>query len=153
MSKLVEKKVSLVGWGGKQVLLHTVNGHPGVSVFERNRVTAFGLAPWLKGLIAVIPPNARYRHGTPPAPEHVELVLAMRNSAFNDAIEALYTQDIYLLAEAVSTTYMAQQYMGGELLPNLGEIGKRFSGNWGVYVFQTPTAINKKLKTHSVLVA
>jgi hypothetical protein len=151
--KYAEKKISLVGWGTEQVLLHTINGHPGISVVQQNRLKLFGLTPWLKGLIAAMPTKARYCHGTPPAPEHVDMVLQMRRNAVDDAVEAIYTQNIYLLAEAVVTTYMAQQYMGAELLPNKGEIGKRFSGSWGVYVFPEPISNYKDLKTNTVLVA
>jgi hypothetical protein len=151
--KSTEQKISLVGWGEEQVMLHTLNGHPGVSVVENGSVRCFGMVPWLKGLIAVLPPKARYVHGTQPAPEHVEMVLGMRQSAVEDAIQALYTKNIFLLGEAVATTYVAQQYMGGGLMPNLGEIGKRFSGNWGVYIFSTPHHITQKVRKASILVA
>lgn len=149
--KRTEHKVSLVGWGEEQVVLHMINGNPGVTVFRNNKLTLFGMTPWLRGRIAVLPPNANYNHGTPPHPEHVDLVINMRLHAVNDAVSALLSKDINLLAEAVSTTYMAQQYMGGELLPHLGEIGKRFSSKWGVYVFRDPEAMNPLLKTYSLI--
>jgi hypothetical protein len=149
--KLAEKKISLVGWGEKQVMFHTVNGHPGVSVVDNNRITLFGLTPWLRGLVAAVPAEARYCHGTLPDPENAELVSNMRDSAFIDAITALETQDICLLAEAITTTYMAQQYMGAELLPNRGEIAKRFSGRFGLYLFQQPHAVTAELKSNAVM--
>jgi hypothetical protein len=64
MLKYAEKKISLVGWGEWQIMLHTVNNHTGISVVENNRITKFGLAPWLKGLIAVVPPRPATATGT-----------------------------------------------------------------------------------------
>lgn len=149
--KYAEKKISLVGWGEIQVMLHTINGLSGLTVVSDNRIIKFGMTPWLNGLIAVIPTTARYRHGAEPIREHADFILQMRESAFLDAMTAIDNQDVYLLAEAVTTTYMAQQFMGAELLPNKGEIGKRFSGRYGVYVFPEPHAITSDVKSNSVL--
>lgn len=151
MLKYAEKKISLVGWGDQQVMLHTVNGHAGLSVVSENRIIKFGLTPWLQGLVAVIPAPSRYCHGT--LGEHADLVLEMRQNAFEDAMVAIETEDVLLLAEAVTTTYLAQQYMGAELLPNKGEIAKRFSGRFGVYVFNQPHAIDSDIKSKSVIAA
>lgn len=151
--KFVEKKISLVGWGEMQVLLHSCNGHPGFSVFDRNRLTLFGMAPWLKDRVIVLPTTAKYQHGTPPAPEHVDVILEARRRAVAQAVEALYTQDIDLLGLAVTATYAAQRFMGAQPLPELGEIGRRFSGKFGVYLFKNPSAIGKNLRNDSVLVA
>lgn len=153
MLKYGEKKISLVGWGELQVMLHMVNGRAGISVVSDNRITKFGMTPWLQGLIAVIPTTARYCHGKEPLGDCAGLVLSMRRNAFDDAMQAIDNQDVLLLAEAVTATYMAQQYMGAELLPNRGEIAKRFSGRYGVYVFKQPHAIAADIKSNSVLAA
>jgi hypothetical protein len=153
MLKYAEKKISLVGWGEWQVMLHTVNNHTGLSVVENNRITKFGFAPWLKGLIAVVPTKARYCHGHEPLGEHAGMVLEMRRNAFEDAMTAIESQDVLLLAEAVIITYMAQQQMGAELLPNRGEIAKRFSGRFGLYLFGQPLADADDIKSNSVMAA
>lgn len=153
MLKYAEKKISLVGWGEWQVMLHTFNGHTGLTVVENNRLTKFGLTPWLKGLIAVVPVKARYCHGQVPLGECAEMVLQMRQSAFEDAIAAIDNQDVMLLAEAVVTTYLAQQQMGAEVLPNCGEIAKRFSGRFGLYFFGQPFAITDDIKSNAVMAA
>lgn len=149
---IAEKKVSLVGWGVKQVVLHVFGKRCGISVFD-SRLTLFGETPWLSGLVVILPVDAKYVHGMAPAPEHRDMVLAMRDSAVEDAIEAVKSQNIRLLGEAVSTTYMAQQYMGGEMLPDLGEVGRRFSGDLGVFLFEKKTAISKQIRDHAVLLA
>jgi hypothetical protein len=153
MLKYAEKKISLVGWGEWQVMLHTLNGHTGLTVVEDNRITKFGLTPWLKGLIAVVPTKARYCHGHAPLGECADIVMEMRRNAFEDAMTAIDNQDVLLLAEAVITTYLAQQQMGAELLPNCGEIAKRFSGRYGVYVFSQPIAITDDIKSNAVMAA
>jgi hypothetical protein len=153
MLKYTEKKISLVGWGDYQVMLHTVNGHTGLSVVENNRLVKFGLTPWLQGLIAVVPTTALYCHGREPLGDCADLIMQMRSNAFQDALQAINEQNIPLLAEAVMTTYMAQQHMGAELLPNRGEIAKRFSGKFGVYVFREPHAVGANLKSKSVMFA
>jgi hypothetical protein len=150
--KYAEKKISLVGWGEWQVMLHTINCHTGITVVENNRITKFGLTPWLKGLIAVVPTTARYCHGQQPLGECAEIVLEMRRNAMQDALVAIEHQDVALLAEAVVTTYLAQQQMGAELLPNRGEIAKRFSGRLGLYVFGTPIC-DGDLKSKAVMAA
>lgn len=152
--KYAEKRISLVGWGELQIMLHVINGHHGISVVEDNRVTKFGLTPWLNGRIAVVRTLARYCHGREPLNEDTgPLILNMRGSAFEAGITALEHQDVYLLAEAVTTTYMAQQYMGAELLENRGEIAKRFSGRYGVYLFPEPHAMTAECKSQSVVAA
>lgn len=151
--KYAEKRISLVGWGETQVMLHTVNGRTGLSVFSESRLLKFGLTPWLHGHIAVLPVTERYRHGQEPLGENAEFIMSLRQSAFNDALLAIENQDVLLLAETVTTTYMAQQYMGAELLPHKGEIAKRFSGCYGVYVFPQPHAITAELKSNSVMAA
>lgn len=148
-----EKKISLVGWGDQQVMLHVLNGHVGVSVVNDGKISLFGVTPWLKGLVAVVPSLARYVHGTLPKPEHAEMILQMRQSALDDAISALKQKDIGLLAEAVTTTYLAQQFMGAELLPNKGEIAKRFSGRFSLYVFRQKQIIAPDIQLNSVLAA
>jgi hypothetical protein len=153
MMKYAEKKVSLVGWGDYQVMLHTVNGHAGVSVVQANRIVQFGLTPWLQGLVAVVPTTARYFHGKEPLGDCAELVMQMRENAFVDAVNAINEQNLSLLAEAVITTYMAQQSMGADLLPNRGEIAKRFSGRFAVYIFNQPHAITADIKSNSVMAA
>lgn len=150
--KYAEKKVSLVGWGEWQVMLHTINCHVGLTVVENNRVTRFGLTPWLKGLIAVVPTTARYCHGEHPLGECAELILRMRYDAVQDAIVAIERQDVNLLAESVIATYMAQQQMGAEILPHRGEIAKRFSGRCGLYVFSAPIC-DGDLKSKAVMAA
>jgi hypothetical protein len=149
--KYAEKKISLVGWGEQQVMLHSMNGHSGLSVVSDNRITAFGLAPWLKGLVAVVPTTARYCHGAEPLGDCAGLVMSMRQEAFADALQAILTQDVLLLAEAVVTTYLAQRHMGAELLPNRGEIAKRFSGRFGVYIFGQDHAISAAMKSAAVM--
>lgn len=153
MLKYAEKKISLVGWGEWQIMLHTVNNRTGISVVENNRITKFGLAPWLKGLIAVVPTTARYHHGHEPLGECASMVLQMRENAFQDGITAIETQDVLLLAEAVITTYVAQQQMGAELLPNRGEIAKRFTGRFGLYLFGQPIAATDDIKSKAVMAA
>lgn len=151
--KYAEKKISLVGWGELQVMLHVINGTYGVSVVEDNRITRFGLTPWLKGRVAVVPTTAHYAHASRSITEHADLILNMRGSAFIDAISAIEHKDIYLMAEAITTTYMAQHYMGAEHLPNRGELAKRFSGRFGVYLFDGPHAMTKDIKSNSVVAA
>jgi hypothetical protein len=151
MQKYTEKKVSLVGWGEWQVMLHVINGNPGVSVVKNNRITMFGVTPWLKGLIGVVRTTARYCHGQVAQGDCADLVLQMRQSAFEDAVQAVLNQDVPLLAEAVMTTYMAQQQMGAELLPHKGEIAKRFSGHFGVYLFSKPSNVSAEIKLNAVM--
>jgi hypothetical protein len=150
--KYAEKKISLVGWGEWQVMLHTVNCHTGISVVENNRITLFGLTPWLKGLITVVPTTARYCHAAQPLGACAELILQMRRDAMEAAVQAIKDQNVLLLAEAVVTTYMAQQQMGAEVLPHRGEIAKRFSGKHGLYVFGQPIS-DAAMKSLAVMAA
>jgi hypothetical protein len=80
--KYSEKKISLVGWGEWQVMLHTIKSDnaclTGLTVVENNRITRFGLTPWLKGLITVVPTTARYCHAAQPLGACAELILQMR---------------------------------------------------------------------------
>jgi hypothetical protein len=153
MLKYAEKKMSLVGWGEWQIMLHTINDRPGISVVENNRITKFGFTPWLKGLIAVVRTTAHYCHGQQPLGECASMVLQMRESAFQDGVTAIETQDVMLLAEAIITTYVAQQQMGAEILPNRGEIAKRFTGRFGLYLFGQPLAATDDIKSKSVMAA
>lgn len=154
--KYAEKKISLVGWGEWQVMLHTIKSDnaclTGLTVVENNRITRFGLTPWLKGLITVVPTTARYCHAAQPLGECAELILQMRRDAMEAAIQAIMDQNVLLLAEAVVTTYMAQQQMGAEVLPHRGEIAKRFSGRHGLYVFGQPIS-DAGMKSIAVMAA
>lgn len=147
-----EASISLAGWGHEQIVLHVWCSQVGLSVWGGNRLRSFSLTPWLKGKIALIQsPNVRDKEGI--SEKMASTVLRLRQEAVRIAIAAIRTEDIYVLSEALTTTYAAQQLMGDGLLPNLGEIGKRHSMNFGVYLFSNQKRITKKLRTNSVLVA
>jgi hypothetical protein len=145
-----ETKISLVGWGDDQIILHSKSSITGVSLWRAGRLRAFALSPWLSGCVAIIKAPTVYDH-TLPSDYDKKLVGFLRSEAIKAAREAILANDIYLMSEAVITTYTAQQMMGGELLPNYGEIGKRYAGSYGVYVFPTPDRTKKFLSTSAVL--
>lgn len=147
-----ESKISLVGWGDNQVILHAAPSIVGVSFLFKNRIHAFAATPWLKGKIVVMPVTTMYQHGKGRA-ELAKTIRHMRKEAMQAAWDAILAQDIFLLSEAVITTYWAQHLMGGELLPSIGEIGKRYAGSYGVYLFTDTKRIGQKLRKHSVLVS
>jgi hypothetical protein len=147
-----ESKLSLVGWGNDQVLVHIKRDMIGVSFWKDERLEAFSETPWLRDHVAVL--NAPAVTHELRYPEEA-LIRHMRTEAMKAAYEAVETEDIYLLSEAVITTYMAQQMMGHALLPSIGEIGKRYVGNtrYTMYLFATPERVRKLKQTNSVLMA
>ncbi len=149
-----DARISLAGWGHEQVVLHIWCHGIGLSVWSGNHLRSFSLTPWLKGKIALInSPLTRTREDEGVTQKIEHTVLRLRQEAVRIAVAAMRTEDIFVLSEAVTTTYAAQQLMGDGLLPNLGEIGKRHSKNFGVYLFSHQKRITKKLRTNSVLVA
>jgi hypothetical protein len=103
-----EKKISLVGWGTDQVILHVIKKEIFLSVWEKQRMKLFSDAPWLHGRVAVIKSKTVYDHSTAKS-DQMRLVLSMRKDAMADAIDAIYSQNINLLAEAVIGTYLANK--------------------------------------------
>jgi hypothetical protein len=150
MTHAAETKISLVGWGDDQVILHDSSTQIGVSIWRGGRLRSFALAPWLRGVVAVIKAPSVYDH-TLPSDYDKKFVAFLRTESMKAAREAIMEQDVYLLAEAIITTYTAQQMMGGELLPNYGELGKRYAGRYGVYIFQSPDRTKKFISSSAVL--
>lgn len=138
-----ERKLSLVGWGNNQLVLHeNTNGLIGVSFWKDRKLEAFSLTPWLRGHFAVIKVEEAQRERRYP---DEKLIRHMCTEAMKAAHEAIEAKDIYLLSEAIITSYMGQQMIGYHVLPERHEIGKRYTGNGtlSLYLFSTPERASK----------
>jgi hypothetical protein len=151
--KKSESKLSLVGWGDHQAVLHINCRVLGVSFWKDRQLQSFSVVPWLRGHLAVLNAPRGVQHERRYPDERV--IRHMRTEAMKAAYEAVLNEDIYMLSEAIITTYMAQQMMGRALLPHMNEIGKRYAGNerFSVYLFAQPERVTKLKQTQSVLAA
>lgn len=145
-------KLSLVGWGNDQAILHVEDGIIGISFWKDKRLCSFSKTPWLRGHFAVlsndmVKPELRNPSKT--------LIQHMRTEALKAAHEAVLSEDLFLLSEAIITTYMAQQMMGHRILPAIGEIGKRYAGDsrYSLYLFATSERVTRLKETKAVLMA
>jgi hypothetical protein len=136
-----ETKISLVGWGDWQVMFHSINGAPGLSVVRGGRIVQFGMAPWLHGLVATYAQHHPFQLSSNGVNNTLRL---MRIKAFFIAERAIRNQDVKLLAKAVETTYQAQQIMGAKPLPHKGELAKRSAGIASLYLFGKPCPAKQK---------
>lgn len=151
--KKSESKMSLVGWSEDQVVLHINCKVIGVSFWKDWRLVSFSTTPWLRGHVAVLSAPQRTTHER--RNPDMRVIQHMRTEAIKAAYDAVRNEDIYMMSEAIITTYMAQQMMGLDPLPNMNEIGKRYAGDekYGLYLFAQPERVTKLKQTQAVFAA
>lgn len=140
----IEQKFTLAGLGTHQVTLHCFSsGQIWLTAWRFGKLVKFSEAKWLQGHVRLshaATGNFKSRR------VDGELIALMIDSSYADALVAMRKRDLYLLSQAIISAYVLQQILGTNPLPNRGELGKRYSNDVALYLFEKKiTALERKM--------
>lgn len=142
-----EEKIQIAGFGTCPVIFHRFSGgRCGISVWNNHTLAIFAETPWLTNRLAHVripkPFKLPKTAGVPSG-----LAQSIIDSSVRSTVEALQSQDVLLLAEAVSSIYGLQKMSGAPTLPHRREVAKRHVNNGAVYLFGD--TVPKAIRAHA----